>query len=93
MRLPAGPIEPSCSVQKAALPITRLSIIRPATLTFTASASSSSPGSASYRRSSSAAWCRGLKSFGKAMPWRRMAASFSRRSVINWVSSVMEGFR
>ena len=38
----AGPVEPSCSVQNAALPITRFNIMRPATLTFAPSASSSS---------------------------------------------------
>ena len=84
MRLPAGPIEPSCSVQKAALPITRLSIIRPATLTFTASALELLARQRVVLAQQFVCVVRGLKSFGKATPWRRMAASFSRRSVISW---------
>src|SRR5688572_13406711 len=83
--------ELSCSVPKLALPITRLSISRPATATFTACGSSSSFGWAPCLRSRSAAWCVGLKSFGKATPCWRIAASFSRRSAISGVSSFIRG--
>ena len=49
--------------------------------------SSSSFGSWPWRWCRSAAWWRGLKSLGKATPWRRSAASFSRRSAISWFVS------
>jgi len=40
------------------------------------------------RRSSSAARCFGLKSFGNATPWARMAASFRAARQFSWFSSV-----
>jgi hypothetical protein len=74
-------------VAKLALPITRLSIMRPATLTVMACGSSSSLGTWPCLWCRSAAWCFGLKSFGKATPCERMALSFSRRSAMSWFSS------
>src|SRR4030095_16870086 len=79
-------------VAKLALPITRLSIIRPATLTGIGVAPRTSGAVSPWAASRSAARSAGLKSFGKATPLpslcaARKALSFSRRSAINWLSS------
>src|SRR5690348_6150527 len=77
----------SCSVAKLALPMTRLSISRPATETATACCSSAALSRWPWRRASSAARSFGLKSFGNATPRARIAASFSRRSATSALSS------
>ena len=92
---PLGPNELSCRLAKLALPMTRLSIMRPATLAVVLATPSPFRASASlspWAWCRLAAWCSGLKSLGKATPlpsacaWR-MALSFSRRSAISWFSS------
>src|SRR5690606_10245421 len=80
--------EPSCSVAKLALPMTRLSIMRPATLAGAASSARASLSSSPYLACSSAALLSGLKSLGKATPSSRSRASLPRRSAIRWFSSV-----
>src|SRR5208283_4116215 len=65
----------SCKVAKLALPMTRLSTIRPATATATGWASSAS------RR----------KSLGYARPCSRSARSLARRSAMIWFSSPAVG--
>ena len=92
MRPPLGPNELSCSVAKLALPITRLSIMRPATLTRTFMGSSISLLMPSYSANKASALCWGFTSFGKAGPWpaccaARKALSLSRRSAMSWFSS------
>src|SRR2546423_3623719 len=79
--------EPSCSVAKLALPITRFSIMRPATTAAGFCASISSLPSAAKRSCSAAARSRRRKSFGYASPAARSAFSFSRRSSISLLSS------
>ena len=74
-------------VAKLALPITRFSIIRPATVTVIASGSSSSFVFAPCRAWRSAASASRRKSFGNALPCARNAASFARRSPMIWFSS------
>ncbi len=88
----------SCTVAKLALPITRLSIMRPPTLTVTGLACSASVSSALYCAARAAARCWGLKSLGKAAtPWAwacsRMVFSFSRRSAMSLFSSWGGGSR
>jgi hypothetical protein len=84
-------------VAKLALPITRLSIMRPAIFAGTASAASCLAVLFAVRSMCSVpAWSAGLKSFGKAGPlpsaWSsRRALSFSRRSTISWLSSCGTG--
>ncbi|VWX56383.1 conserved exported hypothetical protein [Burkholderiales bacterium 8X] len=83
-------------VAKLALPITRLSIMRPATLTAIGSASSASAVASACAASRADARSAGLKSFGKATPlpsaWAlRSAFNFSRRSAISWLSSAAAG--
>src|ERR1019366_4613024 len=80
------PVE-SCGVAKLALPRPRLSISRPATETATCSGSIASFSRWPYLRASSAARSRGLKSFGKATPRARIAASLARRSAMRAFSS------
>src|SRR5262245_30898214 len=83
----------SWSVAKLALPMTRLSIIRPATVTRTGRPSSSSLAAAPCVRCRSAARCSRRKSLGKATPRARNSASFPRRSAVSsragWSSSVL----
>jgi hypothetical protein len=64
---------------------------RPATETLIARASSSSLESRPCSRKSPLARCAGLKSFGKATPLRRTAASFSRRSAMCGLSWLVGG--
>src|ERR1043166_1997258 len=77
----------SCSVAKLALPMTRFSIMRPATAAAGCCASSCSLPSAPE------CWCRAAakssrrKSFGYAWPAARSAFSFSRRSSISLLLS------
>src|SRR5262245_4470849 len=78
---------PSCSVAKLALPITRFSIMRPATTAGVFSFSSCSLLFSPCARASSPARSLRRKSFGKAMPPARRALSFSRRSSISLLSS------
>src|SRR4051812_17743104 len=83
----------SCNVAKLALPITRLSIMRPATRATVPSVSSCSAALWPWPACSCPAWSPGLKSLGKAGPappfWAsRKALSFSRRSATSWFSSV-----
>src|SRR5262245_27932876 len=73
----------SWSVAKLALPMTRLSIIRPATVTRTGRPSSSSLVAAPCVRCRSAARCARQKSLGKATPRARNSASFPRRSAVS----------
>src|SRR3989344_4196070 len=92
MRPPTSPTDPSCTVAKLALPITRLSIMRPATETFTGVASRDSFVAVLCSRCNWAALWLGLKLLGKATPppvaWTsRRARSFSRRSAMSWFSS------
>src|SRR5713101_278353 len=77
----------SWSVAKLALPMTRLSIMRPATVAFTALGSISSLDFPPQARCRSAARCSRRKSFGKAAPRLRSSASFARRSAMIWFSS------
>ncbi|CFP73813.1 Uncharacterised protein [Bordetella pertussis] len=78
---------PSCSVAKLALPMTRLSIMRPATLTVTAAAVSASWSRPSYLACRSAACASGTKLLGNATPVSRSLASLARRSAIKRFSS------
>jgi len=81
---------PSCSVAKLALPMTRLSIMRPATVQPIASASSASWDFAPCAAWSVAAVSRRRKSFGKGFPRARSARSLARRSSMSLlISSVM----
>src|SRR6185295_18461223 len=79
--------EPSCSVAKLALPMTRLSTIRPAIVASVFRGSSSSFVFDLYFSCKSKAISFRRKSFGKAMPRARRALSFSRRSSISLFSS------
>ena len=81
----------SCTVAKLALPMTRLSISRPAIETAMACGSSASLSRWPCLRISSAARSFGLKSFGNATPRARIAASLSRRSAMRALSSVGDG--
>src|SRR3990172_1545384 len=81
----------SCSVAKLALPITRFSIIRPATATgilWRSSSSRVAPSRARWR--SAASWSR-RKSLRKATPLARSSRSLTRRSAVSsrgaWPSS------
>src|SRR6476659_4014021 len=77
----------SCSVAKHALPITRFSIIRPATATRFGVASSVALSLPSCTACSSPARASRRKSFGYALADARNAASFARRSAMTWLSS------
>jgi len=77
----------SWMVAKQALPITRFSIMRPATLTVIFAPSSSSLSVSSWRACKSAAMSLREKSLGKALPCSRSFFSFSRRSAMIWFSS------
>src|SRR5438094_2308732 len=77
----------SCSAAKLAFPMTRLSIMRPATVAFTALGSISSLDFPPQARWRSAARCSRRKSFGNATPRLRSSASSARRSAMIWVSS------
>src|SRR2546421_1592366 len=74
-------------VAKLALPMTRLSIMRPATAASTAFGSISSLVFPPQTSCKSAARCSRWKSFGNAAPRRRNSASFARRSAMIWFSS------
>src|SRR6267154_4030321 len=74
-------------VAKLALPMTRLSIMRPAMVAFTAFGSISSLDFSSQAWCKSAARCSRGKSFGNATPRRRSSASLARRSAMIWFSS------
>src|SRR2546425_4065583 len=76
----------SCSVAKLALPMTRLSIIRPATATATGAASSASLVLPSCASCSAPASASRRKSFGYAGPRSRIRRSFARRSAMIWFS-------
>src|SRR5262249_9426561 len=80
---------PSCSVAKLALPMTRFSIMRPATDAGAFSGSSSCFVFSPNLRWRSAAKSLRRKSFGKAPPFARSAFSFSRRSSMSLLSSSM----
>ena len=67
--------------------MTRLSIMRPATLTSTGRPSSSSADFSPYSSCSLPATFSRRKSFGKARPVLRHSASLARRSAISWFSS------
>ncbi|KAG1251889.1 hypothetical protein G6F68_012047 [Rhizopus microsporus] len=77
----------SCSVAKLALPMTRLSIMRPATLTVTGAAARASCSRPSYLSCRAAARASGTKSLGYATPVSRSLASLARRSAIKRFSS------
>src|SRR6266545_2595734 len=77
----------SWSVAKLALPMTRLSIMRPATVAFTALGSISSLDFPPQALWSSPARCSRRKSFGNAVPRLRISASLARRSAMIWFSS------
>src|SRR5258706_333892 len=77
----------SCAVAKLALPMTRLSIMRPAMVAFTVFGSISSLDVSSQAWCKSAARCSRRKSFGKATPRPRNSASLARRSAMIWFSS------
>src|SRR6476659_1310080 len=77
----------SCSVAKHALPITRFSIIRPATATRFGVASSVALSLPSCTACSSPARASRRKSFGYALADARNAASLARRSAMTWLSS------
>src|SRR5258706_9013482 len=77
----------SCAVAKLALPMTRLSIMRPAMVAFTAFGSISSLDFSSQAWCKSAARCSRRKSFGKATPRPRNSASLARRSAMIWFSA------
>ncbi len=81
----------SWSVAKLALPITRFSIMRPATVTVSCSGSSASLGFASCAACRSAASASRRKSLGNALPFARSAASLARRSATIWFSSCGAG--
>src|SRR6267154_1086420 len=74
-------------VAKLALPMTRLSIMRPAMVAFTAFGSISSLDFSSQAWCKSAARCSRGKSFGNATPRLRSSASLARRSAMIWFSS------
>src|SRR5690606_31518281 len=79
----------------AALPITRLASRRPATATrrpVPSSASALQASASAYSAWRSPAWSSRRKSFGKAMPCPRSAASFPRRSAIRLFSSAVGGW-
>src|SRR5687767_13028191 len=78
---------PSCSVAKLALPMTRLSIMRPAMMAAGFCASSCSLLSDPKRWCSADARSLRRKSFGYAWPPARSAFSLSRRSSISLLSS------
>src|SRR5215470_5552216 len=73
----------SWSVAKLALPMTRFSMMRPATVTRSGRPSSSALVAAPYARCRSAARCSRRKSFGNATPRARNSASFARRSAVS----------
>src|ERR1700704_4470539 len=77
----------SCAVAKLALPMTRLSIMRPAMVALTDFGSISSLDFPSQAWCKSAARCSRGKSFGKAVPRLRSSASLARRSAMIWFSS------
>src|SRR5262245_19160347 len=81
----------SCSVAKLALPITRFSIIRPATETSRFSDSRCSLLSPSYCACRSPASAVRRKSLGKALPLARRAVSLARSSATIWFSSGAAG--
>src|SRR5262245_30115712 len=83
---------PSCRVQKLALPMTRLSTMRPATVAGAFSGSSSSLVLPPNFPCSSCERCSRRKSFGNATPFALRAFSFSRRSSMSLFSSSMRGF-
>src|SRR2546421_4502944 len=74
-------------VAKLALPMTRLSIMRPATATMTCFGSISSFDFAPHVPCRSAARCSRTKSLGKAAPRFLSSASLARRSAMIWFSS------
>src|SRR5450432_902471 len=77
----------SCTEAKLALPITRLSSIRPATATAMCAASSSSCVFASCFSCNAPASASRRKSFGYAWPCWRNACNLARRSATIWFSS------
>src|SRR5216117_1087094 len=74
-------------VAKLALPMTRLSIMRPATATTTCFGSISSFDFPSHALCRSAARCSRVKSLGKAAPRFLSSESLARRSAMIWFSS------
>src|ERR1044072_1279016 len=79
-------------VAKLALPMTRLSIMRPAAATTIGCGSISSFDFASHALCRSAARCSRAKSLGKAAPRFLSSASLARRSAMIWVSSCGGGW-